>query len=449
MNLTGKRALVIGLGKSGVAAVRFLAGRGAVVTAADARSRDQLAGAAEALAGLDLELRFDGHPDSLLAQQDLIVPSPGVPWDLPGLVSARGRGIAVWGELELASSALRGRVIGVTGTNGKTTTVSLIDHVLRDAGVPGRLAGNIGTPVLAIADDSRSEDWHVLELSSFQLEASESFRCHVAAVLNVTSDHLDRHRTLAEYASAKARILRNQRPGDAAVLNGDDPECRRMAASARSAVLQFSRSCRDGMQACVSGGRIRFRGEDVASTDLPIKGGHNLENALAAVAACRLAGVAPTRIGRALKTFRPVPHRMEFVASVKGVDFFNDSKATNVAAAVKACGSFPSGLWAILGGRDKGSDFRPLAGALKSRARAALLVGEAAPLIRRQIGGSIPTVEVGTLDGALNHAVSLAGPGDTVLLAPACASFDQYANYIERGRDFRRLVRELGGRECR
>ncbi len=444
MNLNGKRALVIGLGKSGLAAVRFLARRGAVVSAADSGSRQELADAVEALADEPVRLHFGGHPESLLLAQDLIVPSPGVPWDLPGLMRARRQGIVVCGELEVAARELRGRVIGVTGTNGKTTTVSLIDHVLREAGVSGKVAGNVGTPVLEIVDDSRAEDWHVLELSSFQLEASESLRCHIAAVLNVTPDHLDRHRTIEAYTAAKARILRNQEPGDVAVLNDEDAACRAMEPLARGSVVRFGTACRDCAEACAANGRILFRGVDFAESDLPIKGVHNVENALVAVAACRLAGVAPSVISRALRTFQPVPHRMEFVANVRGVDYFNDSKATNVAAAVKACGSFRSGLWAILGGRDKGSDFGPLAATLHSRACAALLVGEAATLIRQQLGGSVPIVESGTLGAALSYAVSRARPGDTVLLAPACASFDQYANYIERGREFRRLVGELG-----
>ena len=446
MNLEGKRALVVGLGKSGLAAVRFLGRHGAAVSAADARSRSELAEAAEALAGHPARLHFGGHPESLLLAQHLIVPSPGVPWDLPGLVRARRRGITVCGELEIAARELRGRVIGVTGTNGKTTTVSLIDHMLRKAGVPGKLAGNVGTPVLEIVDDSRPEDWHVLELSSFQLEASESFRCHIAAVLNVTPDHLDRHRSIEAYAAAKARILRNQEPGDVAVLNAADAACRAMESVARGSVVRFGTPSGERVEARASRGRLLFRGVDIAEADLPFKGVHNVENALAAVVACRLAGVSPSAISRSVGTFQPVPHRMEFVGTVQGVDYFNDSKATNVAAAVKACGSFPSGLWAILGGRDKGSDFAPLAATLRSRASAALLVGEAATLIGRQLEGAVPIVESGTLGAALDYAGSRAQPGDTVLLAPACASFDQFANYIERGREFRRLVGEL---KCR
>ena len=444
MNLKGTRALVVGLGKSGLAAVRFLAGRGAVVTAADRRPRESMAPAAAALADLPVRLHFGGHPESLLSGLDLVVPSPGVPWDLPFLERARENGVRVCGELEIAAGLLRGRVIGVTGTNGKTTTTTLIDHVLRTACVRGRLAGNVGTPVLDIVDDSRPGDWHAIELSSFQLEATDSFRCHVAAVLNVTPDHLDRHRSIEAYVEAKSRILRNQERRDAAVLNAGDAACQAMAILARGRVFRFGTGGGAQAEARAADGRMRFRDVDVAVADVPIPGEHNVENALAAIAACRLAGVEPASIERAVRTFRPVPHRMEFVASVGGVDYFNDSKATNVAAAVKACGSFRSGLWAILGGRDKGSDFAPLASALRSRACAALLVGEAAGLIRREIGESVPTVESGTIGAALDYAAERARPGDTVLLAPACASFDQYQDYIERGREFRRLVGELG-----
>lgn len=445
MNYRGKRALVVGLGKSGQAAVRFLLARGAIVTAADARTRLDLGPTAEKLAKLPVELHFGAHADDLMLRQDLILPSPGVPWDLPGLVLARRRGITVAGELEVAARELQGSVIGVTGTNGKTTTASLIGHVLKCAGVPGSLAGNIGIPVLDIVDSSRPDHWHVLELSSFQLEASESFRCRIAAVLNVTPDHLDRHGAFADYASAKARILRNQRQSDSALLNAEDPQCRSMERRALGRVVRFGPTCRPGVAACVARGSIVFEGREVVETDLPIKGVHNLENALAAVAACALAGVGSAAIAAALRTFRPVPHRLEFVTRVAGVDYYNDSKATNVAAAVKACASFGSGLWPILGGRDKGSDYAPLADALRGRTRVALLVGEAAPLIRRQLNGSVQTVETGTVDAAVEYAAAHAGPGDTVVLAPACASFDQYASYIERGRAFQRLVRQLEG----
>ncbi len=444
MNVEGRKVLVVGLGRSGLAAVRFLVRRGAVVTAADTRPRRHLDAAAAELAELPVQLRFGGHPDGLFLDHELVIPSPGVPWDLPALVAARQRGTLVCGELELAATELQGRVIGVTGTNGKTTTVSLIDHALRASGIPGFVAGNIGTPVLGIVDESRPEHWQVLELSSFQLEAARSFRCHVAVVLNITPDHLDRHRSFRAYVAAKARILRNQKGGDFTVLNGDDPACRELEHRAAGSVLRFGLRCREGLDACVRDGRIAVGDAAICDAGLPIKGPHNLENALAAATACSLAGLGPLAIGSALQSFQPVPHRMEFVGKVRGINFYNDSKATNVAAAVKACGTFPSGLWPILGGRDKGSDYAPLARTLRARARAALLVGEAAPLIRRQLGEAVRTVEAGTIRAALQYAVSNARSGDTVLLAPACASFDQYPNYVERGLEFRKLVAEMG-----
>ncbi|MDE0105574.1 MAG: UDP-N-acetylmuramoyl-L-alanine--D-glutamate ligase [Bryobacterales bacterium] len=445
MRLKGRRALVLGLGKSGLAAVRFLVARGAVVEAADALAREDLPIAVAALDGLPVVAHFGGHPEALLARHDLIVPSPGVPWDLPGLREARRRGATVCGELELAAAELRGRVIGITGTNGKTTTASLVDHVLRASAVPGRLAGNIGTPVLEITPDSRPDDWTVLELSSFQLEAAAAFRCHIAAVLNVTPDHLDRHGSFSRYAAAKARILRNQLAGDTAILNAADVQCRKMECKARGRVVRFARACSRGIDSCAAGGRIHFRGADIGSADLPIKGGHNLENALAAVAACSLAGLKPAQIGPALQTFQPVEHRMEWVRAVRGVSYYNDSKATNVAAAAKACASFEGGVWAILGGQDKGSDYAPLGSVLRGRARAALLIGAAAQLIGPQIEDCVPTLECRTLKRAVEHAAQNARLGDTVLLAPACASFDQYPNYVERGREFRRIVAGLGG----
>ena len=242
----------------------------------------------------------------------------------------------------------------------------------------------------------------------------------------------------------KGRILRNQTADDAAVLNADDAQCRALRERVQGSVVWFAAACRDELDACACGNRILFRGKDVASTSLPIPGLHNLENALAAVAACSLAGVQPSVIGAALRSFKPVPHRMEFVGNVCGVKYYNDSKATNVAAALKACGSFASGLWTILGGRDKGSDYRPLGSVLRGRSRAALLIGEAAPLLREQLHGSTTLIESGTLAKAVGYARAHADRGDTVLLAPACASHDQFPDYIERGNTFRRLVKELG-----
>ncbi len=445
MTWKGRRTLVLGLGKTGLAAVRFLLDRGAIVVAADRRGADEMAEATAALAGLPVDLHFGEHDDRLWTSCDVVMPSPGVPWNLPGLEVARSHGACVVGELEVAAGELRGHTIGVTGTNGKTTTASLMAYVLRLAGLPCTLAGNIGTPILEVVDESRPEDWNVLELSSFQLEASRSFRCEIATVLNITPDHLDRHGDFPSYVAAKGRILRNQRVTDSAVLNVADPECLALGHLAVGRVSRFGISPGPGVDACIDDGRIIYRGEDVGSADLAIKGAHNLENALAAVSACALAGAPLYDINDAIRTFQPVPHRLEFVRQVRGVDYYNDSKATNVAAAAKALTSFRSGLWAILGGRDKDADYTPLNAALRGRTRAALLVGEAAPLIRGQLNGGVPAIEVGTIAAAVALASERSQPGDTVLLAPACASFDQFENYMERGRSFQRLVEGLEG----
>jgi UDP-N-acetylmuramoylalanine--D-glutamate ligase len=443
MKLEGQKVLVVGLGESGKAAARFLAAQGSRVTVTDRRGEAELESAAAEVRALGARLELGAHPLSLFLSQDLIVPSPGVPWDLPELEQARGRGIPVAGELGIARAFLKGPVIGVTGTNGKTTTTSLIGHILVSAGWQARTGGNLGTPVLAMVEGSTEERWNVLELSSFQLEACENFPVHIAVVLNVTPDHLDRHGTFDAYVAAKRCILAAQTSEDYAVLNADDPTCKAFGAAAVSRVCWFSRTAPGGSGARVRDGWITFDGEPVVETELPIRGPHNVENALAAVAATRLAGVPAESVARAVKTFQPVEHRLEFVRSLDGVDYYNDSKATNVDASRKAIEAFDHGLWVILGGRDKDSDFRALAEPLRARARTALLIGESAAKLREHLGGDVPTESLGSLDRAVHYAREHARPGDTVLLAPACASFDQFQNYGQRGRVFKEIVASL------
>jgi UDP-N-acetylmuramoylalanine--D-glutamate ligase len=443
MRWEGKRVLIVGLGKSGLAAVRFLVQRGAVVSATDERVAGEFADAIKSLDGLPVKLHLGGHSRDLFLDQDVIVPSPGVAWDHPHLVAAREHGVETVGELDVASEFLKGHVIGVTGTNGKTTTVSLIGHMMKLGGYSVSVAGNIGTPLLATVEESHDDQWHVLELSSFQLEAAKSFRCDIAVVLNVTPDHLDRHHSFENYIDAKRRIFDNQGQADFAVLNADDRGSRDLADGLKSKLVWFSREHRNDQGASVDSEGIAWNGQHVCDLELLIKGPHNLENALAAVASAALAGVKLDAIGEALKTFQPVEHRLEFVRDVAGVAYYNDSKATNVDAALKACQAFDRGLWIILGGRDKGSDYHPLSQALKGRARGVLLIGEAASTIRGHLNGSTPIEEVATMARALEFARSNARPGDSVVLAPACASFDQFANYAERGLEFKRLVKEL------
>ena len=440
MRYEGREALIVGLGESGKAAARFLAARGARVAVTDMRTEEQLAEPLAELDGAVAQTYAGGHPGAAFEGRDLIVPSPGVDWNLPQLASARAAGVAVMGELELAAPALKGRVIGITGSNGKTTTTALIGHILESAGFNTVVAGNIGTPVLSIVDGSDEGQWTVLELSSFQLEAMHTFRCHIAACLNVTPDHLDRHGTFECYAAAKKRIFDAQRPEDAAILNADDPTCRTWGAGLNGRVRWFSRTRPAEPGVWIADGLICRDGVPLSDVNLPVRGAHNLENALAAVSATSIAGVTDADIERGLHSFRAVEHRLEHVRRLHEVDYYNDSKATNVDAALKAVESFEGGLWLILGGRDKGSDYTPLVGALMGKVREVLLIGEASVKIQSALDGHVPLRDCGTLEQAVRHAHAHASPGDTVLLSPACASFDQFSSYGHRGRELKRII---------
>jgi UDP-N-acetylmuramoylalanine--D-glutamate ligase len=424
MKLRNAKALVMGMEKSGRAAALFLAEQGARVTATDLKAHD--------VPGFRLQ------SEELLEEAwDLIVLSPGVPADLPGLERARARGVDVIGEIELAAPFLRGRTIGITGSNGKTTTTSLVAHILQSAGVAAQVGGNIGTPVVAMVGASRPEQWNVLELSSFQLETIRTFRAHVAVCLNVTQNHLDRHHTLENYAAAKGNLFRTQQPGDHAVLNADDATCRSFADLTPAATTWFSgNDLRDGW--VLAGGEPLMR-----LSEIPIPGRHNAENAMAAACVARIAGVSLPEIAAAVKTFKAVEHRLEFVTERDGVRFYNDSKATSVDAAIKALDSFEGRLWVILGGKDKGSDYTVLRDRLHEKAHAALLIGAAAEKIAEHLRGAVQLVHAGTLERAVTDAWREARPGDTVLLAPACASFDQFQSYEHRGRVFKDLVSGL------
>jgi UDP-N-acetylmuramoylalanine--D-glutamate ligase len=363
------------------------------------------------------------------------------------LAAARAQGIPVWSEIELAWRFLRGRLVAITGSNGKTTTTALTGHLLETAGVPTLVGGNIGTPLISRVDSSSEASVTVAEVSSFQLENIAGFRPDVAVLLNLTPDHLDRHASMDEYARAKARIFENQTEADAAVINADDAQLIPRT-PARPRVFHFSRKASVAAGAYVRGEEIVFRHGATEAvllrrSDIGLRGAHNLENVLAASAAAYLAGAPPAAIAEGVRTFAGVEHRLEFVAEIGGVSFYNDSKATNVDATLKALDAFPGGLFVILGGKDKGSDYTLLRGPLQARARKALLIGAAAEKIAAQIVGAVATEPAGTLERAVASAFAQAKPGDTVLLAPACASFDQFDNYEHRGRVFKQLVRQL------
>jgi UDP-N-acetylmuramoylalanine--D-glutamate ligase len=445
--LRGKRVLVVGLARTGVATALFCAARGAIVTATDTRTEKEIGDALEPLRAVGVHLELGAHHENTFLQQDLIIPSPGVPGDAPSLQAARAKRVTVWSEIELAGRFLRGRLIGITGSNGKTTTTSMIEHILRSAGFPTILAGNIGTPLISRVEQSSDQTITVAELSSFQLELVESFRPNISVFLNLTPDHLDRHRTLESYGRAKARIFENQMEADFAVLNADDPAATPYAPT-RPQVYWFSRKQRVAQGAFVRENEIVFRqaGQEAAVLklhDISLAGAHNLENVLAAVAATRLAGADAAAIAKGVRSFTGVEHRLEFVAEIGGVRYFNDSKATNVDATLKALDSFPGRILIVLGGKDKGSEYTVLQELLREKAILALLIGAAAEKIETQITGSVAIERAGTIERAVEIASHAAHPGDVVLLAPACASFDQFQNYEHRGRVFKELVHQL------
>jgi UDP-N-acetylmuramoylalanine--D-glutamate ligase len=447
MDLANKRVLVVGLGKSGVASALFLKAHGARVTVSDTKSGDELRNEIPVLLDHGITVETGGHGERTFRGQDLIVVSPGVPVDAPPLVQARALGESVIGEIELAALFLPGPIIAITGSNGKTTTTTLTGEIMTAAGFSALVGGNIGTPAISLADHAQPETVIVLEVSSFQLETVQSFRPKVAVVLNVTPDHLDRHRTFEIYVDAKARVFENQQGSDFAVLNADDATCVAMAARTRAQVFWFSRLKEVQLGAWVREGNILFRDatgqkEIMQVAEIPLKGAHNLENVLAAVCAGALMGCAPEKIRQAVRDFKAVEHRLEYVATIRGVDYYNDSKATNVDATIKALESFPANIHLILGGKDKGSDYAVLNDLLRQRVKRVYTIGAAAAKIESQIKG-VEVVHAETLENAIRKANAVAQAGDVVLLAPACASFDQFKSYEHRGKMFKEVVRGL------
>jgi UDP-N-acetylmuramoylalanine--D-glutamate ligase len=445
LELNGKRVLVVGLGRSGVASALFLKSQGARVTVSDVKSPEQLREEIPVLLDHGIAVETGGHGERTFQNQDLIVVSPGIPVDAEPIAQARALGQPVIGEIELASEFLPVPIVAITGSNGKTTTTTLVGEILAAGGLKTLVGGNIGTPAISLVPQATPETVVVLEVSSFQLETIRSFRPKIGIVLNVTPDHLDRHRTFAVYVDAKARLFENQQPEDFAVLNADDPTCVDLAARMRAQVFWFSRKREVEQGAFVRNGAVLFRRaetqqEVMLASEIPLKGAHNLENVLAAVCAGALMGCEPGKIGAAIRNFKAVEHRLEYVATVQGVEYYNDSKATNVDATIKALESFPGNIHLILGGKDKGSDYTVLNDLLRQRVKAVYTIGAAAEKIQSQIKGATSVFSSGTIDAAVKQAAAAAHAGDVVLLAPACASFDQFQNYEHRGRVFKDLV---------
>jgi UDP-N-acetylmuramoylalanine--D-glutamate ligase len=450
IELRGKRVLVVGLARTGVATALFCAAHNAIVTATDMRPESELGDAPAKLREVGVTLELGGHHESTYLAQDLIVPSPGVPADDRFLTVARSKRITVWSEIELAYRFLEGELIGITGSNGKTTTTTLLHHILSAAGYRAILAGNVGTPLISCVEQMNAETVSVVELSSFQLEWIEKFRPDIGVFLNLTPDHLDRHKTIEAYAAAKARIFEKQTELDAAVLNADDAPTMALTPK-KPQTFWFSRKKRVLQGACLRGQDIivAHDGKEefvMKCAEIPLPGAHNLENVLAAVTAARLAEVDSATIRMAVKSFTGVEHRLEFTAEIRGVRYYNDSKATNVDATLKALDAFPGRILVILGGKDKGSDYTVLRKPLCEKAILALLIGTASDKIEKQIAGSVAIERAGTVERAVEIASLAAHAGDIVLLAPACASFDQFENYEHRGRVFKDLVRALEGK---
>jgi len=450
MDLKNKRVLVVGLGKSGLSAAMFLRGQGARVTVSDTRSAVALEKEIPALLEAGIMVESGGHGLLTFRRQDLIVISPGVPMDTPEVKQVVAFGLPVIGELELASRYLQGDVVAITGSNGKTTTTTLVGKIFADAGVPTLVGGNIGLPVIDLVAKSTAKTVSVLEVSSFQLETVEEFHPRIAVVLNITPDHLDRHGSFESYAATNARITERQTADDFLVLNAEDKAAQMVALKTKAQIYWFSgrRPIKQG--AFVHGESILFLPREGAKaepvmpvSEIPLKGSHNVENVLAAVCAARLGKIPAESIRASVAGFKAVEHRLELVKVVNGVEFYNDSKATNVAATMKAVASFAGGIHLILGGKDKDSDYSLMSEMLKKRVKIVYTIGSAAEKIERQLLGVVKIVPAETLQVAVAKAAKAATIGDVVLLSPACSSFDQFENYEQRGRVFRQLVNEL------
>ena len=450
MELTNKRVLVVGIGRSGIAAALFLKQQGARVTVSDTRSAKALSDEIPQLLEAGVMVESGGHGLLTFRRQDLIVVSPGVPLDTPEVALAAASGTEILGELELATRFLRGQIVAITGSNGKTTTTTLLGEIFKTAQRPTQVGGNIGLPVIELIAASMPDTWNILEVSSFQLETADQFRPHIAIVTNLTPDHLDRHKTFERYAAAKARITQQQTADDFLILNAGDVETQKIAAKTKAQIYWFSAARQIRQGAFVHGEGIFYQAREggkpqpvLPLSEIPLKGEHNVENVLAAVCAAKLAGIDDETIRATVASFKAVEHRLEHVRTLDGVEYYNDSKATNVDATMKAVASFPGGIHLILGGKDKNSDYTQLAPLLRERVVAVYSIGSAAEKIERELAGVVKIETAETLARALALAHQAAQPGEIVLLAPACSSFDQFENYEQRGRAFRDTVAQL------
>ena len=451
MELAGKKVLVIGAARSGIACAKFLAARGATVALNDRKPIEDWSPEAVALKDEEVGCLPGEAPSWLLDNIDLVVVSPGVPGKSISVRYAERAGAEIIGEVELASRFLKGRMVAITGTNGKTTTTTLIGELLKDAGLSVQVGGNIGTPLITLVEGSRDDGWTVVELSSFQLETIKEFHPSVAVVLNVTPNHMDRYEAFIDYAAAKHRIFMNQGPGDVAVLNGDDEVVSSWASGLRAHVVPFSvrdepeeglfLRARDLVSRTRDGERTLLKRDD-----MKLRGLHNVENVLAALSAGLACGASPESMRETVRRFEPVEHRLELVAEIEEVKFYNDSKATSVDATLKALEAFKDEagkVVLILGGRGKKAPYVPLGELIRENVRQLVLIGEDAETIARELGEYAPGHRAVDMQEAVKLSFQSAQPGDIVLLAPACASFDMFESFEHRGRVFKSEVSSL------
>lgn len=441
--IEGKKILVAGFARTGQAVVEFLTHQPCSVSVSESRPANEFPEAHKKYPTVQFE--FGGHQLRTFLNADLIILSPGIPDSIPALAEAREKGIPIWSEIELAFHFLKGTIIGITGTNGKSTTTELTGKMLEEGGKRVFVCGNIGQPLIEFCKESRSDDFYVVELSSFQLETIIKFRPHIAALLNLAEDHLDRYPSVEPYYRAKWRIFENQKQSDFAVLNYDDPYIRAHSESIRANRFWFSRKEIPSSGLYAKEGLIRvISGASMVNFNLgKLQGVHNLENTMAAASIALLCGVTNKAMQRAIENFTGLHHRMELVAEKKGVRYYDDSKATNVDAVVKSLESFPGNVLLIMGGKDKGCDYRVLSDLVRSNVKHLLLIGEAKERIAAELGSIRKPQAYATLEEAVENAARMAVAGDVVLLSPACSSFDMFENYEHRGKAFREAVNKL------
>ena len=446
MNLEGKKILVVGLGETGKALCTFLAGRKARVKVSEKNPAANLEKDMGFWSGKKITVETGPHNRLSFLEADLIIPSPGVAM-IPEMEEARTKGIPILSEVELASKFLKGKIVGITGSNGKSTTAVLTHKILKDGGLDAFLAGNIGTPLISFVDASEDSHIYVTELSSFQLEHIDFFSAAVSVFLNLSPDHLDWHKSFENYFEAKKKLFFTQKKSGSAILNRDDPAVWSLAAEAPARVLAFSRQ-REIHNGCFTRKnwivlRDEIEERIIETSDIPLRGAHNIDNVMASALVGFLLSVPLSSIRKTIKSFHGLEHRLERITEIGGVEFYNDSKATNVEAAITSINSFNQSIVLILGGRDKGSDFNKLRKSIQEKVKKVILVGEAKEAIKKSLKDYIPMADTSSLGEAVAEGFASAESGDVVLLAPACTSFDMFSNFEERGRRFKQEVYAL------